>query len=295
MTSPTTREKYSQFVIVLVLIYVAGLLSGTLLPVACSHAPVEMSEADRELLDQALILDRVPDVLELQNKLIKQQTNSDPRFAKMPEDVRQKLTEITIVAFDPQRLQEDIANEVAGSFKRSKFEAFVRVYSTPIARKVGDLSISAEMPEAKAGMQSFVQEIQNNPQEEERVELLLQLDDLMQSSQIAAEVSIDLIGRMTGVSQDDPQYARMLEQARTTTRNSILMKNLYAYREMPVEEIREFVLLLRANPPVAEVSQSIDRATLRSTQSALRRFFQSMMELNQGKNSLPAPLPGQKQ
>lgn len=272
---------------------VASLLAGMLLLVADALAGAELSEPDQALLDQALVLNRVPDLLELQNRLIKQRIDSDPRYAAMPEDFRQKLTTIMIAAYNPRRMREDIATEVAGRFERSKFQAFVRAYSTPIARKLGDLSISAATPEGKAGMQSFVQEIQKTPPEAERVALLLQLDGLTQSSEIAAEFSIDLMGRLTGVSRDDPQYVRMLEQARTNTRNSILMTRLFAYRQLPIEEIREFVLL-HASPPVAEVTQAIDRATLRSIQSAMRRFFQSIIELAPEGNPLSAPVPGQK-
>jgi len=273
--------------------YFAGLFAGMFLIAVGSAAAAELSASDRALLYQALALNRVPDALELANRQLKQEIESDQRFGAMPADARLKLKEIIFGAFDPHRILEDIANDVAVSFERSHFEAFVRAYSTPLAQKMSGLIVAAATPEGKAGMFSFVQELRKTPPDAERVALLLQLDDLTKSSEIEAEFSMALFGAMGGVSRDDPRYVRMLEEARTSTRNSVLVKRLYACRAVTIEEMQEFVQL-HTRPHVAEVSQVIDRAASRSVQTMLRRFMERMMALDEENRVQVVPAPDQK-
>jgi hypothetical protein len=235
----------------------AVVAAGVLGVMVSARAAAPLSGADQELVQTAIALDRVPDIVR-QQWGSDQQLDANPRFAAMAPEDRARLREIMARAFAPDDILRDVAKDVESAFDREKFERFVQAYSKPVVRRLGDMALAASLPQARDGLQAYMRELQTVAPPAERVEQLRRLDELTGSSELQAEFVVQTLGGMGGLAKNSPQYLDMVAQAREKVRQGMIIGRLYAYRSASLDELREFVQL-HEDRAVAQVSNSIDR------------------------------------
>lgn len=242
------------------------------------------------VLDSALAVVLVPEYIETRNELLWLEYERDPRVTALAANSRVKLDTAFDIAYDAKTSYEAIAAAVLVDFDPATFEAFVRVLSAPMPRRLLALKLDvSHTPEGRAGFSRFWSrhEVHNLPPS--RVETLEHLDLLTGYSRIMTEERAMVLGRMLGFDKGDSRFEQLVASILTQQREVTLAMHLYAYREVSDAELHAYVKLFE-DPKIAVVDQIILRAFVRDEQHALQRLANELLQLGvspQGKLRQP--------
>ena len=243
--------------------------------VACA----EDSPAYPAKIDQALKVAMVPELLEAQSREMQAQVSQDPRMASMTPEQRAQFTKMLNAAFDTKAQYADAAQFIADEFNEEDLDAFIKAYSKPVAKKLNAMMIDAYTDDYKAKLQEYANGLDKNPPAKQRIQMLARLDDLTGSSANNAEVSLEMMGRMSGITSKDPRYESLKAKISQSAREQSILSYLYTLQKASDDEINSFVAL-HDDPAVSRSATLVGKALAKSMQGSFTRMMEHAVNMS---------------
>lgn len=244
----------------------------------CGSALADDTTSRPKLVDQALQVALVPELLAASSREMHERLDQDRRVASLNSEQREQLLRFMEPVFDPKTQYEDVAQSLVLQYDVNDFAAFVEAYSRPVAKKINTFMIEAYQPGHVQALQDYAASLEKNPPADTRIQMLAQLDDLTGSSEIGAEMGLAMMSRIGGIAPTDPRYEQLRAKVLVNSREQVLLTSLQSLKNASDEEIGQYVGLHEL-PPVARVSKLIARAFANNMQRSIERMMERMVDL----------------
>lgn len=243
--------------------------------VACA----DDSKSNPALIDQALKVAMVPETLEAVTRQMKAHTAQDPRMASMTPEQRAQMTKLLDTAFDVKAQYADVAQVIADEFNAGDLDAFIKAYSNPVAKKLNAMMIDAYNDDYKVKLQQYSEALGKNPPAQQRIKMMARLDDLTGSSANNAQMSLEMMGRLTGITSTDPRYEQFKAKILKSSREQSILSYLFTLQKASDKELSSF-LALHDDPAVARVTALVGRGLAKSLQGSLKRMMEGSVGMS---------------
>lgn len=265
--------------------FLSLLLATTWLAHASEANPARMeAQAHLTLAEQAVKLARVPETFALQEKSARQRAMEDSR---LEPGERQRVAELLVKWMDSPRELARIAVAIRQQCDVQALTRFNEANSTPVAVKLYVMALQASDVDEQANLKAFVAKVKTMPPDQQRVRLLLRLDELTNTSKIGADSLLETTARMSRVQPGSPRYRQMEEKIREQVADQMFMLMLFAFRQATNEELRAFVDLYE-DPLVAKVASVLNLESMNGVQNMLDRIVESAVIEGRDVMSSPA-------
>ena len=250
--------------------------------VACA----DDSRTNPALIDQALKVAMVPETLEALSRQMQAQAAQDPRMASMTPEQRGQVTKLLGTAFDVKAQYADVAQVVADEFNAGDLDAFIKAYSTPVAKKLNAMMIEAYNVDYKVKLQHYSEGLAKNQPPQQRIKMMARLDELTGSSANNAKMSLEMMGRITGIASTDPRYEQLKAKIFNSAREQSILSYLFILQNASDKELSSY-LALHDDPAVARVTALVGRALAKSMQGSLKRMMEGSVDIeSKGSDSI---------
>lgn len=162
-------------------------------------------------------------------------------------------------AFDADTLCDDLAREVAGTLDAGELPQIQALLSSPVAARFTAAERAVGEAEGAEGLAGYREQLKSKPPREERLALVRRLDAAAHTSELATllryetgktQALIGLRARGGQLSEAElaKQTAKQLEALRSSSEQAVESFMLYAYRQMPSADLREYADLYEQDP-----------------------------------------------
>lgn len=230
---------------------------AALLLVAFGAFAAEESDERTARIEEALRLSGAAAMLETLPELIGQQV--DLGQPQLTPEVRRQVRAALDGAYDPARMNRELVDEVAKRHQAAPLEGALAAMRSPLARKLTALEVEASQPEAAEELLAFAGRLPTNPPSPERHRLILRIDEITRSTDVAQAVhDATLLGllRAATVARGEPldeleeferKLAESAAQRREGMHNQVVLSLLFTYRAVPEAELAKYVKLLESD------------------------------------------------
>ena len=241
---------------------------------ACAEDPKSHSA----LIDQALKAAMIPETLDALSRQMQADMAQNPRAASMTPEQRAQMSKLLESAFDVKAQYADVAQVLADQFNARDLHAFIKAYSSPVAKKLNAMMIDAYNNDYKTNLQKYSQGLDKNPPDKQRVKMIARLDDLTGASKNNADAGLQMMGRLAGITSDDPRYEKLKAKILSSSREQSILTYLFTLQNASDEEVSDFAAL-HDDPAVARATALIGHALVESLQGSFTRMMETVASM----------------
>lgn len=192
----------------------------------------------------------------------------------------QTLQQQMLDRLGPQQLQADIIARLQQSLTAQQQQELQRLLQSPRTRFLHTLQAQLDDAVVREAMRSYKVQVKENAPNEQRLELLSELDDSLQQSALETELKVELrkqlLAMVTQIKTNESFSEALLDQQladyRRDLESSISRNALYAYlylfKRTPSPQVQE--LIATYNQPAYEQFMALCHDTLQDSFRAAR-------------------------
>lgn len=226
-------------------------------PLYAGAAPPNKDEIEQkigQLLERSGIeadLEDLPDLME-------EQIQQNPVEGVDPDTVA-RIAAIATAVFDPVALRKTLMDELRKSYDAKKFDDYLHLLDLPLVRKMAKLEKEASSPEALDALQDYAKKLDAAPPAPHRLQQIHDLMDASGSVELVEAMQVGIIEAFLRAMNplvppdrrlSDDQITQLLvqfkQQMGESAREYLTLQNLYAYRNVSDNELKEYVRLYRS-------------------------------------------------
>ena len=206
----------------------------------------KLTEEVLELSGARQQIDNMPSLIEPQLEQYK---------AKQKPEVYELLSKIMKESYKAETIYRVVSNNLLSNFDQNRISNILNWYHSPLAQKITQLEVRAFSPEALQEMRQFATNLESNPPQEARINLIQNLDSVVGATDLNIELISTMGIQMLKVLQmtvpedqrfkeqnwEDKFKSQMKSQLEPTMEQNSIISYLYTYRSLSDEDLGQYV------------------------------------------------------
>lgn len=228
-------------------------LAAWLLLAAGQPALAASKDAQIDALVRVSGLDRqVQQIPALIQQQLQQRLASDK--SKLPKETQAVMGRAMVEAYDPDSMLKAIRRHIDDQYDEAKAAKALEWLMGALGRRLTELEVAGATPEGANGLRAFAQSLQSTPVKQERIQLMVRLDDATGVTQQTVQMVLAMFdGVMRGLMAADPVEkrpsaqqmdqikAQIQERVAGPLRNQTIVTFLYNYRDVSQEDMERAI------------------------------------------------------
>jgi hypothetical protein len=171
--------------------------------------------------------------------------------AQLPRDQRRQfepvIKDVSVKFLNPDAFEKQLRTYFARHYDEARMGTFLALERTPVYRTMHRQEEASETPAAHAAMRRFELSMKSDPPSATRVSLLQRLDQARNTTELQVKMVMGIVNAMaTGLGAQMPpdleaQSAAFKEKLRPILAGTVLIQNLYMYRNASDVDIDDYI------------------------------------------------------
>jgi hypothetical protein len=208
----------------------------------------------------------------------------------VPNSLQQHIRQSFVHALTPERLEPEIRSRLVHGLPQDTTLATLTWLRSELGKKITAAELNAGSAEKSIELATFVLKLQLERPSPERLQLVRQVEDVTQGSELATEAWETVVVAVTRVveaelARTDPRRREKLQEHLASVRASIkgmfqqgrLIEVLFTYRTLTDEELKQYVDFLEA-PTGREVTKVLNGAVQGAAITAIQNMHPSLLK-----------------
>lgn len=207
--------------------------------------------------------------------------------ATLTPDVAQRMKR----ALAPQILLKALKDSFLQDCDESMLKDVIGGMDTPFGVRMRDVELKEQNPNTAQRRIAFYKDMRLHPPGDKRHDLVIQMDDATESSQVAWDMvtamtkAVGAVGGSSSVSEADLEAQRQKYQP--LLRTAALCDLLFVYRNVSDDDLAQYVALLRT-PSYEKFNRTMSRSLVNTFVSQTAKALTEMKRSGQSPKSAPA-------
>lgn len=194
-------------------------------------------------------------------------------------------------SFEASWLEQQITQQLESSLSQEVIAGSLKWFRSDLGRKVTALEIASSNPDTPKELEAFAKQMEKSPPAAERLQLIRRADQASNGTEFILDVSEALVLSMAsayeatlpaaqrqGLETLRSQLAHQREISRQQVRRLVWVSMLRSYRNLPEEELRQYVEFLESEEGLRLYTQT-GIAFKGALQTGMMRAGRAMMDI----------------
>jgi hypothetical protein len=262
-----------------------------LTPLSVAAEPPADESMISELMELSGLTQQIPRLPQAYMTFVDQLfVGMDRQRNPVPNSLQQHIRQSFVHALTPERLEPEIRSRLVHGLPQDTTLATLTWLRSELGKKITAAELNAGSAEKSIELATFVLKLQLERPSPERLQLVRQIEDVTQGSELATEAWETVVVAVTRVveaelARTDPRRREKLQEHLASVRASIkgmfqqgrLIEVLFTYRTLTDEELKQYVDFLEA-PTGREVTKVLNGAVQGAAITAIQNMHPSLLK-----------------
>jgi hypothetical protein len=262
-----------------------------LTPLSVAAEPPADESMISELMELSGLTQQIPRLPQAYMTFVDQLfVGMDRQRNPVPNSLQQHIRQSFVHALTPERLEPEIRSRLVHGLPQDTTLATLTWLRSELGKKITAAELNAGSAEKSIELATFVLKLQLERPSPERLQLVRQVEDVTQGSELATEAWETVVVAVTRVveaelARTDPRRREKLQEHLASVRASIkgmfqqgrLIEVLFTYRTLTDEELKQYVDFLEA-PTGREVTKVLNGAVQGAAITAIQNMHPSLLK-----------------
>ena len=218
-----------------------------------------------KLVSKYIELSGIEEILYSFPEQLEQTANQKSLTSTNPER-DQKVVEILKSAFDSSKAENELYLYLLDHTNPQHLSDMIDWLESPLGRKIKMYEVESSLPQEQANMLRYIADLQADPPSQERIILLNTLEEVSQTSELVATITIDMIKGMIwaigktlpeeeqlNIQEAEEKIVEMKPVIKSSLRQQMVIASFYTYRDITNEELEKYIALYQSDAGKAEI------------------------------------------